>query len=110
MKSEELHTRCSVNYPAKESTSHQSDELSGCRATGDNACHHHLATGSPANMACETPASPWLRIEIDAEILLQLLKGRRLCAADMRCLDCRSKHCLQRLLLQACAQNMVEFY
>jgi hypothetical protein len=47
-----------------------------------------------------------VRVEIDTAILLQLLKGRRLCAADMRCLDCESKSCLLRLLLKACAQEV----
>jgi hypothetical protein len=50
-------------------------------------------------------ASP-VKVEIDAAILLQLLQGRRLCAADMRCLDCESKRCLLRLLLKACAREM----
>jgi hypothetical protein len=47
-----------------------------------------------------------VRVEINAAMLLQLLKGRRLCAADMRCLDCESKRCLLRLLLKACAQEI----
>jgi hypothetical protein len=54
----------------------------------------------------EVAVSRLVRVEIDAATLLQLLKGRRLCAADMRCLDCESKHCLLRLLLQAYAQDL----
>ena len=47
-----------------------------------------------------------VRVEIEADTLLTLLKGRRLCASDMRCLDCESKHCLWRLLLKACASDL----
>lgn len=43
-----------------------------------------------------------LRVEIDAETLLRLLQRQLLCAAELRCLDCESKHCLWRLCLSAC--------
>ena len=40
-------------------------------------------------------------IQISETKLLQLLKGGLLCASDMRCLDCESKHCLRRLVMKA---------
>jgi hypothetical protein len=48
------------------------------------------------------------RWKSDSTTLLQLLKGRRLCASDIRCLDCESKRCPMRLLLRAYAQDMDE--
>jgi hypothetical protein len=65
-----------------------------------------LRVETVGHKACNKDDTGMVRVEIDAAILLQLLQGRRLCAADMRCLDCESKHCLLRLLLKACAKEM----
>ena len=62
----------------------------------------------PASAQCEAGMAKRVRVEIEAASLLQLLKGRRLCATDMRCLDCQSKRCLLRLLLKACADDLAE--
>jgi hypothetical protein len=70
--------------------------------------YEHLAFRSQANELNEAVAPRQVRVEIDAKTLLKLLKGRRLCATDMRCLDCESKRCLMRLLLRACAQDLAE--
>jgi hypothetical protein len=70
----------------------------------------HATDSSWVNRSGEAEAegARLVRVEIDAATLLQLLKGRRLCAADMRCLDCESKRCLLRLLLRACAEDLSE--
>jgi hypothetical protein len=47
-----------------------------------------------------------LRLEFSAETLLRLLANGQLSAADLRCLDCESKHCLWRLLLMSCAKTI----
>jgi hypothetical protein len=66
--------------------------------------YRHIGDSSQVNESGEV--SRLVRVEIDEEKLLQLLKAKQLCAADMRCLDCESKHCLLRLLLQACVQDL----
>lgn len=47
-----------------------------------------------------------LRLELSAETLLRLLERGELCAAELHCLDCDSKHCLWRLLLMSCSKTM----
>lgn len=47
-----------------------------------------------------------LRIEMAEETLLRLLDKGQLCAADLRCLDCKSKNCLWRLCLKSCAKRL----
>ena len=32
----------------------------------------------------------WVRVEVDAKTLNRLLAGGQVCAADFRCLDCKS--------------------
>jgi hypothetical protein len=46
-------------------------------------------------------SAPRLRVEIAADKLLELLRARRICASELRCLDCESKSCLWRLCLNA---------
>lgn len=41
-------------------------------------------------------------LEIRRDKLLELLRDGSLCAADFRCVDCRSKHCVWQLMLSAC--------
>lgn len=43
-----------------------------------------------------------LYIEISAEKIKALLAQRVICAADVRCLDTNSKHCLRELCLATC--------
>lgn len=47
-----------------------------------------------------------IRIEIAEKTLLRLLRARQVCAADLRCLDCKSKQCLWRLCLRSCAEKL----
>jgi hypothetical protein len=47
-----------------------------------------------------------VRVEIGADKLQELLRARRICAADLRCLDCDSKDCLWRLCLDAIAEEL----
>lgn len=56
------------------------------------------------NAAREVDTGLRLRVEIDAATLLRLLQRQLLCAAELRCLDCESKHCLWRLCLTACLE------
>jgi hypothetical protein len=44
-----------------------------------------------------------LRVEIAEETLARLLANGQVCAADLRCLDCRSKKCLWLLCLKSCS-------
>jgi hypothetical protein len=46
-----------------------------------------------------------VRVEITEETLTRLLAKGHVCAADFRCLDCKSKQCLWRLCLKSCAKN-----
>ncbi|WP_319523085.1 hypothetical protein [uncultured Desulfosarcina sp.] len=46
-----------------------------------------------------------IRVEIAEETLLRLLAGGQVCAADFRCLDCKSKQCLWNLCLRSCANR-----
>jgi hypothetical protein len=47
-----------------------------------------------------------VRIEISEKTLIRLLRAGQVCAADLRCLDCKSKQCLWRLCLRSCAENL----
>lgn len=47
-----------------------------------------------------------IRIEIAETTLNRLLRAGQVCAADLRCLDCKSKQCLWRLCLRSCAENL----
>jgi hypothetical protein len=42
------------------------------------------------------------RVEIAAETIARLLARRQVCAADLRCLACKSHECLWRLCLKSC--------
>lgn len=46
-----------------------------------------------------------LRIEVAEETVCRLLEEGRVCVADFRCLDCKSKDCLWRLCLECCAKK-----
>ena len=46
-----------------------------------------------------------IRVEIAEQVLARLLSTGQVCAADFRCLDCKSKQCLWRLCLQSCAKS-----
>ena len=48
-----------------------------------------------------------VRLEISAVILTRLLAQGHLRAADLRCLDCDSMHCLRRSCLQSCVWREV---
>ncbi|HPA13732.1 MAG TPA: hypothetical protein PKV75_00535 [Desulfobacterales bacterium] len=47
-----------------------------------------------------------VRVEITEETLTRLLEKGHVCAADFRCLDCKSKQCLWRLCLESCTNSM----
>lgn len=47
-----------------------------------------------------------VRIEIAEKTLVRLLRAGQVCAADLRCLDCKSKQCFWRLCLRSCAENL----
>ncbi len=46
-----------------------------------------------------------VRIEISSEKMNTLLADRLICAADVRCLDRKSKQCIQALCLNTCLQK-----
>lgn len=68
-----------------------------------NAAESALAADT---MAHDALANSCLRLELSAAALLRLLIRRQLCAADFRCLDCESKHCVWRLLLMSSAKTL----
>ena len=43
-----------------------------------------------------------IRLEIHTDKLRQLLNTGALCAADFRCLDCKSKQCIWQICLAGC--------
>lgn len=47
-----------------------------------------------------------IRVELDVDTLFRLLSDRQLTAAELRCLDCESKHCVRKLCLMSCARSM----
>lgn len=47
-----------------------------------------------------------IRVEMQPELMYSLLRCGAIHAADLHCLDCDSKHCLLRLCLKACAENL----
>ena len=47
-----------------------------------------------------------VRVEIAEKTLVRLLRAGQVCAADLRCLDCKSKQCLWRLCLRSCAEKL----
>lgn len=56
----------------------------------------------PVHTAPDITAPPErVKLEIRREKLLELLRDRHLCAADFKCSDCQSKHCVWRLILVA---------
>lgn len=57
----------------------------------------------PVTMA---PMAGRIKLEIDTETLRRLLDSGQLCAADIRCLDCASKHCVWKLCLQSLGREM----
>lgn len=46
-----------------------------------------------------------VRIEIAEDTIARLLAQGQVCAADLRCLDCKSKECLWRLCLESCIKE-----
>jgi hypothetical protein len=47
-----------------------------------------------------------IRVEVDTETLNRLLAAGQVCAADFRCLDCKSKQCIWRLCLLNCTNEL----
>ena len=47
-----------------------------------------------------------LRFEISSDKMQFLLSNHQICVADIRCLDTNSKHCLKKLCLQTCLNNI----
>lgn len=48
----------------------------------------------------------YMRLELSSQILQRLLTSGQLCAADFRCLDCATKHCVWRLMARHCAHSL----
>ena len=47
-----------------------------------------------------------VRVEVNEETLNRLLSSGQVCAAEFRCLDCKSKECLWHLCLKSCTNNL----
>lgn len=62
-------------------------------------CRRTACTSMPTDNA---QPGETLRVEIDADTLLRLMRSGELCAAELRCLDRDSHATLRRLCLQAC--------
>jgi hypothetical protein len=107
MKKRNLHSRLSAKQISAGVDLSVDDQLYLRRASPYTSHQQHVAR-SKASGTYNTEARRLLQVEIDSTTLLQLLKGRRLYASDIRCLDCESKRCLMRLLLRACAQDLDE--
>ena len=48
-----------------------------------------------------------VRVEVTEETLNRLLTRGQVCAADFRCLDCKSKKCLWQLCLKSCTARVM---
>jgi hypothetical protein len=107
MKKRNLHYRQSANRLSAGMDASVDDERFNASSSRYTA-RQHLEIRSKTNGACNVDATRLLQVEIDSATLLQPLGGRRLCASDIRCLDCESKRCLMGLLLRACAEYMDE--
>jgi hypothetical protein len=46
-----------------------------------------------------------IRIEVSSAKMNDLLARHQICAADVRCLDIKSKQCLKKLCLETCLYN-----
>lgn len=44
----------------------------------------------------------YVRVELSEKTIARLLTCGHVCVADLRCLDCRAKHCIWRLALESC--------
>ncbi len=53
-----------------------------------------------------TAGNATVSVEIAEETLARLLIEGRVCAADFRCLDRRSKQSLHKLCMKSCVRNM----
>ena len=47
-----------------------------------------------------------VRVEVTEETLIRLLSAGQVCAAEFRCLDCKSKECLWQLCLKSITNNL----
>lgn len=47
-----------------------------------------------------------VRVEVTEETLMRLLTAGQVCAAELHCLDCKSKQCLWRICLESCAKSL----
>lgn len=47
-----------------------------------------------------------IRLELDIDTVGRLLASGLLCAGDVRCLDCNSKHCVWKLCLQTLSRQL----
>jgi len=52
--------------------------------------------------------SHYVRVELNVELLAELMRQGKLCAADIRCLDKESKQKVWQLCLHECAKNQCE--
>lgn len=43
-----------------------------------------------------------IRVELSKDTVARLMAGGQLCAADLHCLDCRSKACILKIVLDVC--------
>ena len=50
----------------------------------------------------------FIRVEVAETIIERLLADGSLCAADIRCLDCRAKQCVWRMALKSCTKIACE--
>jgi hypothetical protein len=48
----------------------------------------------------------YVRIELSEKTIARLLAGGQICVAELRCLDCRTKRCIWRLVLESCRADM----
>ncbi len=61
----------------------------------------HLNHHQSIQRAVKFDHSESVRLELKAETLFRLLKNQQLCAEDFDCLDCESKQCVLRLMLDS---------
>ncbi len=57
------------------------------------------------NLTGNSDLTDIIRIEISSAKMNELLARHQICAADVRCLDIKSKQCLKKLCLKTCLYN-----
>ncbi len=101
-----------MNLPMTEITAplsgHQNGGVTGeqeQQASRPNLAHSALHSTEEYRLN-PTSDNDCMRLELSSQTLRRLLTSGQLCAADFRCLDCTTKHCVWRLMASRCTHSL----